>query len=134
MNFALYLVVPAMGPWWAHPEWFEHRIDGVWLTRPIRDLIMANQVVPDCFPSGHTALSWITAIVALRVAPRYGRWALVAAVLITVATLALRYHYAIDVIAAVPLVLLGLWWGGYLGRRKTPPRPGTAIGGIEPSN
>lgn len=120
VNFALYLVVPAMGPWYAFGQWFQHRIDGLWLTRPIRDLIMENQVTPDCFPSGHTALSWIAAIVALRVAPRYGRVALVAAILITVATLALRYHYAIDVIAAVPLIALGLFWGGYHRSRSSP--------------
>ena len=116
VNFAAYLVVPAMGPWWAHPEWFAHEIDGLVVAGPLRGLVAENQVTPDCFPSGHTALSWIVALVALRVAPRYGRVAVVGAVLISLATVGLRYHYAVDVLAAVPLVLLGLAAGGFLRR------------------
>lgn len=127
LNFALYLAVPAMGPWWAFPEWYAHPLEGLALAGPIRALIAENQVTPDCFPSGHTALSWITALVALRVAPRYGRLALVAAMLITLATLWLRYHYATDVLAAIPLILVGLAWGGWIPRPRRPlapdPRP-----------
>ena len=89
------------------------------MTQPIRNLISPNQVTPDCFPSGHAALSWIAAICALRLAPRWGRAATVAAVLITLATLWLRYHYLVDLIAAIPLLLFGLAWGGFL-RRPAP--------------
>ncbi len=117
VNYIGYVFVPAMGPVWEFADRFEHPLVGLVLTQPIRALIAANQVTPDCFPSGHTALSWITAIVALRFAPRYGRWALVAAVLITLSTLGLRYHYVVDLLAAIPLVLVGLFWGGFLRRR-----------------
>lgn len=117
VNYVLYVLVPAIGPFVAFADRYEHALEGLWATTFIRETIAANQVVPDCFPSGHTALSWITAIVALRFAPRYGRWALAAAVLITLATVGLRYHYAVDLVAAIPLVLVGLWWGGFLPLR-----------------
>lgn len=117
VNYVLNLLVPAFGPYTAFADRYAHALDGLWATRFIRETIATNQVVPDCFPSGHTALSWIVAIVALRFAPRYGRWAAAAAVLITLATVGLRYHYAVDLIAAVPLILVGLLWGGFLRPR-----------------
>ena len=116
MNYTCYVLVPAIGPYVAFADRYEHPLVGLWATTFFRETIAAHQVVPDCFPSGHTALSWITAWFALRYAPRYGRFALAAAVLITLATVGLRYHYAVDVLAAVPLVLIGLWWGGALSR------------------
>jgi len=93
---------------------FEHPLVGVALTTSIRESIASVQITPDCFPSGHTALSWIIACVALRLSPRFGRWALAAAVVITLATVPLRYHYVVDVVMAVPLVIVGLFWGGFL--------------------
>ena len=123
VNYVCYVFVPAIGPFVAFADRYEHALVGLGATTFVRETIAANQVVPDCFPSGHTALSWITALVALRFAPRYGRWALAAAVLITLATVGLRYHYAVDLVAAVPLVLIGLWWGGFLSRRARSPSP-----------
>lgn len=123
VNYVCYVFVPAIGPFVAFADRYEHALVGLGATTFVRETIAANQVVPDCFPSGHTALSWITALVALRFAPRYGRWALVAAVLITLATVGLRYHYAVDLVAAVPLVLVGLWWGGFLPRHAESPSP-----------
>jgi membrane-associated phospholipid phosphatase len=122
VNYVLYVLVPAWGPWLTHPALYTHDLEGLLLTGPIRALIAANLVTPDCFPSGHTALSWIAALGALRLAPRYGRFALAAAVPITLSTVGLRYHYAVDVLAALPLVLLGLTWGGFLRRRRPAPR------------
>ena len=123
VNYVCYVFVPAIGPFVAFADRYAHPLEGLWATTFIRETIAANQVVPDCFPSGHTALSWITALVALRCAPRYGRWALGAAVLITLATVGLRYHYAVDLVAAIPLVLVGLGWGGFLSRRTEEDTP-----------
>ena len=116
LNYVGYVLVPAMGPVWEFADRFQHPLVGLVATEPLRALIAENQVTPDCFPSGHTALSWITGLVALRFAPRYGRWALLAAALITLSTLGLRYHYVVDLLAAIPLVLAGLAWGGFLRR------------------
>ncbi len=125
VNYGLYCLVPAVGPWQAFPGWFAHPVRGYVATGALRSFVADHQVTPDCFPSGHTALSWVVAITALRLAPRYGRVATVAACAITVATLWLRYHYAADLLAAVPLALLGLAWGGFLvpSRAKQPRDP-----------
>lgn len=118
VTYVLYVVVPAVGPAMLSTSPAIHGLDGVVLADPLRRLIRQFQVTPDCFPSGHFALSWITALYGLRVAPWWGRLALIAAIPITLSTLLLRYHYAVDLVAAIPVIWLGLWWGGL--RRGTP--------------
>ncbi|MFV1959952.1 MAG: hypothetical protein ACC662_11145 [Planctomycetota bacterium] len=44
-----------------------------------------------------------------------------AAVLITLATVGLRYHCMVDVLAAIPLILAGLLWRGFLRRSHALP-------------
>jgi membrane-associated phospholipid phosphatase len=65
--------------------------------------------VYDCFPSGHTMLSLLTAWMAWRCRSRF-RWPItVLASLIVLATVYLRYHWVIDVIAGVALAVLLVW-------------------------
>lgn len=119
VNFVCYIFLPAIGPKYFYPELFVNSVDGWGFARQIQDFIQSNQATAeDCFPSGHTALSWITALCALRIVPRYGKLATFAAIMITMATLYLRYHYVADVLGAIPLVLTGLAWGGFLMREK----------------
>ncbi len=111
-NYIGYILVPAVGPRLVFENYYKHALQGLWLTIPFREIIMNNQsTLEDCFPSGHTAISWLTAIMFLRFFPKVGRIAVVAAILITMATLYLRYHYIVDLIAALPLIVLALLWG-----------------------
>lgn len=115
INIVCYVLVPVIGPFFHHSDRFVNPIEGFGVTGVILDSIYrARPMIEDCFPSGHVMLSWVTAICALKVMPRYGRLALPAAVLITAATLYLRYHYLTDVLAAIPLILLGLYSAGFL--------------------
>lgn len=121
INFVCYILVPVVGPQFYFKDLYQHPIEGTTgLGLAIRTFIAENQAtLQDCFPSGHTAMMWITAFMALRIVPRYGKIVLVAAALVTLSTVVLRYHYIIDLIAAIPLVLAGLAWGGIFNRRKT---------------
>lgn len=118
LNFFCYIALPAIGPQFVFAPDYTHRLGGlIGLAEKFRELVSKNQaVLQDCFPSGHTAISWLVALMALRYAPRYGRAATVAAALITAATLYLRYHYIVDLIAAVPLLIASLFLGKILSR------------------
>lgn len=66
------------------------------------------------FPSGHVGQTWLAALAAERLGyHQYARAARWGALLMTLATQYLRYHYAIDaIVAGVALPLIGLWIAG----------------------
>ncbi|KYQ90294.1 phosphoesterase [Tieghemostelium lacteum] len=65
------------------------------------------------FPSGHIATSWAISFASYRIVPAYGFISGVASFLITIATMYLRYHYFVDFLAAVPVAILCLLYGGF---------------------
>eukprot|EP00727_Mastigamoeba_balamuthi_P009752 m51a1_g54 hypothetical protein (387) ;mRNA; r:174549-175959 len=76
------------------------------------------------FPSGHVGETIITGACALIVpaalAPWYGKLVTSVGVGIAIATLWLRYHYAVDALATLPLLAVALAWGLMLPRDKVP--------------
>ena len=62
----------------------------------------------DCFPSGHTMMSWLAARIAVNAKCRGAAWLGAYALAVAFSTLVLRYHWPIDAIVgffAVPLWL-----------------------------
>ena len=101
INFLGYLLVPAIGPQFVLKDQYAFPISGFGFAALIQKFILSQQAtVQDCFPSGHTALSWIAALAAREFAPRYAQYATGAAILITGATLWLRYRWVTDLVAA----------------------------------
>lgn len=104
----LYLLVPGFGPLFAFPESFAAPLP----RGPIYDALMrtvaAGSVLQDIFPSLHTAGPLFMTLFAFR--HRRERWARIAwpitafvAANILVATLLLRWHYAVDLVAGALL-------------------------------
>ncbi|MBN23058.1 MAG: hypothetical protein CL678_17365 [Bdellovibrionaceae bacterium] len=123
INFVFYVCVPAIGPRYYRMDLYQHSMDGWGISGVIQHMIRVGQDTPwDCFPSGHTAMSWLVAFAALQMAPRYGRITLVVAVLMTLSTLILRYHYFTDLVFSVFLIALGVFWGGFLRKPQNPER------------
>lgn len=119
LSFFSYMMFPAIGPRYANPEQYVHDINGFGLAGAIAKFIESQQVSPrDCFPSGHTGLTWIVALLALRIAPTYGRFMVPVAVLMTTATLVLRYHYIADVLAAGVMIAGSILWAGLYPRKR----------------
>jgi membrane-associated phospholipid phosphatase len=115
LNFVINLMVPAVSPRLYIADRFVHPLDGFGPAAMLRNFVYSQAAGSyGTFPSGHTALSWLTALMASYTFPFYGRLATVAAVMITFATVYLRFHYVIDLIGAVPLILFGLLYGGFL--------------------
>jgi membrane-associated phospholipid phosphatase len=93
---------------------------GVFLAERIHAWIDSAEINRwDCFPSGHTMLSLLSLVIAWRYA-RLAFWLLgPLVVLVVFSTMALRYHFVVDVIAGAlavpPVMVLGRWlaagWG-----------------------
>jgi hypothetical protein len=115
LNFAINLLVPALSPRLYIADRYTNPLDGFGLSAFFRRAIyIAGDGSYGTFPSAHTSVSWVTGLAAFKHFRHYGRVTIVAAMLITLATVYLRYHYVIDLLGAVPLVVFGMIYGGYL--------------------
>ena len=118
LSYLGYFVLPATGPnvnlhglypWPPYDEELRAGVStlpGVLFADSIRAaLYRAEAIRHDCFPSGHVAVSLVVLVLARR-HHRQVFWILLAPVLLLVlATMYLRYHYVVDVIAG-----MGLTW------------------------
>ncbi|HET9957201.1 MAG TPA: phosphatase PAP2 family protein [Polyangiaceae bacterium] len=139
MGYLGYVAVPVVGPRYFFPELFPGRgVEGGSFSA-LTDHVshpaqIASSVVPNCFPSLHTA--W--GIIVLIFAYRQCRWLfwfyLIPVTSLIFATLYLRFHYAVDVIAGATLGIglsVAVPWlearyanGATAGLRITPARTG----------
>lgn len=117
VSYALYFVVPARGPRIFLDGLQTQPLTGLWLFAPLRkglDLLESPHY--DCFPSGHveiTILAWWT---ARRISNRLSAIYLGYVVLTVLATVYLRYHYSVDLLAGVFVAALVLVAAPYLER------------------
>jgi hypothetical protein len=132
LSYLGYLVVPAVGPHhFLHPR--PAVLDGWVLGRPLHAAIMAaEREMPDAFPSGHALLSMIVIVLAWRYHRPIFRWMVVPALGCLLATVALRYHYVIDVAASVAILPVTVWTGQTFARWYEL-RSGEAKGGPDPT-
>jgi hypothetical protein len=115
-NFLCYALVPAIGPRLYLADHFEAPLQGVWLT-PLLDSLMRNPCfMRDCFPSGHTAVTATVMVFAWRHERRFFKWVMPIAVGLVTATVLGRFHYVVDLMAAVPLLMLSVSAAGALHR------------------
>jgi len=124
LSYAGYLTLPAAGPRFTLHELdaTARELPGLWMTPALRSFVDAGGLVPagvpaadalrlaprDAFPSGHTIVTLLSMAWAWRYRLR-ARWVVtVAGVLLVVATVYLRYHYVVDVLAGAVLAVLCL--------------------------
>lgn len=104
LNFLFYLIVPVTGPQYWLPEWFKDPLPlssfGLGLWKMVNE---GQTTFIDCFPSGHTGIAFLVTIWMFRIR-HWARWPLTLTTLFIIcATLAMRYHYSLDLICAFPL-------------------------------
>jgi hypothetical protein len=98
--------VPAIGPRFFLIGAFAGPLDGPLLT-PILDSMMRSPAFArDCFPSGHTGTTLLLFFYSFRFARRFFWVMLLPGIGLITATLSGRFHYATDLVAAVPVVVL----------------------------
>ena len=101
LNYAFYMAVPAIGPRLALAGDFAAPVQG-FLAGPLFRDFLHSPYQRDCFPSGHTAAALLVLFHAWRHLRPYFWAVLLPCLGLVVATIALRFHYGIDLIAAVP--------------------------------
>lgn len=120
LSYLGYFLVPAVGP----HHFYAVRppiLDGWVLGGAFHAALMAVEwEMPDAFPSGHALMSMVVIALAWRYHRPTFRWVVFPAAGCVVATVALRYHYVIDVVAAAALMPVAVWAGRSLARRWEP--------------
>jgi hypothetical protein len=108
----LYMVVPGWGPYWYLRGTFRHELEGGTFWKLVRETVDAGGAQKDIFPSLHTAVPTFLAIFSFRhrrLSPFKYSWPIVSfvATQIIVATMFLRWHYLVDVLAGLTLAVTG---------------------------
>lgn len=127
VSYLGYLLFPTLPPY----RFLDHGapLRGVWLAEELNALLYAAEANRwDCFPSGHTMLSLVSVALVWRHARRWLWLFLPVATLLVFSTMALRYHWVIDVVAGALLVWPTLWCGDLLLRRDGAAPPLGAAG------
>lgn len=119
VSYAGYFLVPAYGPRAGVAKERYASLPPGWIGESIRDLLDHwEKTKTDAFPSGHTMVTLAVLYCARRRAPRVYAALLPVGALLIAATVLLTYHYVVDVLAAIPFLLLSLllarWWCGPL--------------------
>ncbi len=126
VSYLGYFAVPAIGP----HHFFQSRpavLDGVVLGGPLHRVLVELELrTADAFPSGHALMSMVVILLAARATPGRTFWlVLFPAIGCILATMALRYHYVVDVVASAA-ILPGVIWLGLALHRAWEGRPATS--------
>lgn len=106
LGFAAYIVVPAIGPRLFLLGAFSGPLAGAVLTPYLDSLMLTPGFIRDCFPSGHTGATLLVLFYAFRFSRRVFWTMLLPGLGLIAATLAGRFHYATDLVAVLPLVMV----------------------------
>lgn len=141
LSFIGYLLVPAIGPRFTLHDFrsLDTELEGVFMSEKLRLFINSGESIPvdvpdpenyaqrDAFPSGHTMIAILITYLAFRFRSKW-RWYYAGyTVLMVFSTVYLRYHYVIDLIAAVPFVLVTIYVAESLYKGKLNFKTGKVI-------
>jgi hypothetical protein len=117
----LYIVVPGVGPYSYLRSTFQHELQGPTFWPLVREAVDAGGPQKDIFPSLHTAVPTFIAIFSFRnrrLVPFKYTWPVMAfvALQIMIATLFLRWHYLVDVVAGLTLATTAAFVGPVIAR------------------
>lgn len=130
LSYLGYFALPGVGPRFTLHDFSSLGIElpGIFLTDYLRAIINAGESIPpshlnpievvqrDVFPSGHTQLTIVVMALGFRYRLKARWFLLTCGSLLIVATIYLRYHYVIDLIAGALLAWFTIWSGDRLER------------------
>jgi hypothetical protein len=137
IGHTLYLFVPGYGPYKAMPELFQHKLPaGIWWSTT-QKIVARGGAQKDIFPSLHTAAPTFLLLFSFHrrgELPFKYTWPFVAffAGNIVIATMFLRWHYVIDVVAGLLLAVTAHTLSVLLIDREVPRRASQGLGDIWP--
>jgi membrane-associated phospholipid phosphatase len=144
MGITSYILVPAVGPETYFADQYTRNLAGNILSRDVAYIISIGRVSYDCFPSLHVGIPLLLCFYLRNYRRKLFVPALIYVALMCCATIYLRYHYFIDVVAAFAYVpaayflndfLLSRWPGERIvsaglqaENGKAPPPPASSRG------
>ncbi len=126
--YVLYLIFPAAGPRFYLHDFFSINIElpGLYLTELIRRILDFGESIPynvsnpadfaqrDAMPSAHASLALTIAYLSWKIKSKSFYFYLPYFFLMVFATIYLRYHYVVDIIAGIILAVITIIIGEYL--------------------
>jgi membrane-associated phospholipid phosphatase len=100
MGVTSYLLIPAEGPEKFFADRYTHDLQGQLVTRGVDYIINLGRVDLDCFPSLHVGIPFLLCLYLRDYRRKMFVPMLIYVALMCTATIYLRYHYLIDVVAA----------------------------------
>ncbi|WP_127715957.1 phosphatase PAP2 family protein [Halobacteriovorax sp. HLS] len=105
-NYFLYIVIPVTGPQFFIPSAFVEPLPlssyGYFLNSIVKN---GQPTFIDCFPSGHTGISLLMSLWFFKMKSKHFYFSCFMGISIILATVSLRYHYTLDLISSIPLVI-----------------------------
>jgi membrane-associated phospholipid phosphatase len=138
IGHTLYILVPGYGPFRALADQFQHPLEGGLFWSLVLETVAAGGAEKDIFPSMHTAFPTFIALFSFyhrkQVPFRY-TWAPVAFIVVNIigATMYLRWHYVIDVVAGLALASFAFAVSVYLVRFEQRTRSQRGLSPVWPS-
>lgn len=112
LSYLGYMLVPAVGPRFTLSHLNTVPLGGVFAFLPIRHTLDTLEAIKrDCFPSGHTEMTLVTIYYAWRYHRKSFAVLLPIGSMLIFATVYLRHHYVIDLVAGAVLAALVVWMG-----------------------
>ncbi|BCB25931.1 hypothetical protein SKTS_08170 [Sulfurimicrobium lacus] len=122
LGFLGYLLVPAAGPWLAHPELFDAALSGGPITALNQTMVTQGSNRVDVWPSLHCAVSTFILGFAWRHHRNEFRWLLLPVAGLWFSTLYLHYHYFVDVLSGFALAAFALYESRRYARGQIRPK------------
>lgn len=130
LSYLGYFSVPAVGPRFTLHDFssIDKELPGLLLTPYLREFINIGESIPkgtinpqevvqrDVFPSGHTQMTLLTMYVTIKFNTKTKYFMIPTGILLIIATVYLRYHYVIDLIAGAIFMIITLWTGKMIYR------------------
>ncbi|MBP9193022.1 MAG: phosphatase PAP2 family protein [Ignavibacteria bacterium] len=132
LSFIGYMLIPAIGPRFTIFNFsnIDMELPGLFAAKFIRDVINFGESIPygvadpenyaqrDAFPSGHTLIVLLITYLSHKIKSNSFYFYLPYSIILIFSTVYLRYHYVIDLIAAVPIAMFTIWTANKLYKGK----------------
>jgi len=128
LSYIGYFLLPSIGPRFTLHDFDLTNVElpGLYLTNFLREIVNTGESIPsgtpnpafvvqrDAFPSGHTQMTLLVMYLSIKFKSRSKYFFIPNGTLLIFATVYLRYHYVVDLIAGAIFMVLTLWLGKHL--------------------
>jgi len=115
ISYIGYILLPAIGPRYALESLNAHPLNGTILYQHISVLLNSlEHIKQDCFPSGHVELSLLVLLIFKDIDKKRALIILPIVLSLTLATMTLRYHYGVDVVAGTVVAFVVYYFSKYI--------------------